>query len=913
LFVLALFAKCFCIVPAQAQSHEMALKTLSQQALQEKVYVHTDRHLYTAGQTLWYSVFLVRGPEHQPDTLNGTAYFDLYLPTGRLGYRQIIPLQNGLGRGSLDLPDTLSSGTYFYRAYTRFMLNYDTAYIPKGNIRVLNPTQDPYQVSVQYQAAGKNTLKVSLGIVNQFGRKEANKQFNLKLKGPEFDQEKRSTVFTDSLGRASTLFKVNQRWRPATLQVVYQNAFERNIVKVFQVPEVYLNGATNKAPASTTTQAATSVQAGRPWVTVLPEGGHAPATKTWTYAFHTQTPGKAPGSLTLRLLSKATDSLLYTIKTDSFGLGTATLPPQPAQGWYLQTSYAGSTYIYEMPAVKKTGYFLSLTPVQAAWQMQVHVAGSNLTDSLWVAVHARGRARTLLRLLNNQGSITGTVPAKGLPHGVLQFTLINKQGLPLATRAVFNHHTPMGYPVNLNLSQQNIGLRQPIQASPASNLPAGNYVFSVSNTAQSATVPKPDLYTTLWLGSELPGPLPPGYSLQKALQTKQGLQQLNALLLTHAYVRYAWPQKVQKEAKPNVYPIEVQRTLSGTIYKSYGSEKPLTKARVSLFIPSKLMLKMDSTDQQGRYSFTGLDYTTPAMVRVEGRRPKGGQRMHLTLDPLLERAPMPLPHELSAVRQFETLQDQWQQGRAYQSVQRAFDTTGSIVLNEVIIQASPASMLDSLYYRPFKEPDLFLDLNNLPLSFKGSLASYLSTFPQVRLISGFPALPNGQLEDPRKRYPDAPRMGINGVIQPLDQTYAVFQTISISNVRYVEIVESRKARRVYGPEFNGGVIIFYLREPYDRANGNFDGRQNRLVFELPGYSICKTFYVPDYGPANDPEKPDLRPTLFWQAFNHPGGPIDPWRFYSGDLSGRYQLYLEGISQQGQPVKAQSFINIGPRF
>ncbi len=49
----------------------------SRNALQEKLYVHTDRSAYLTGETLWFKTYYVDGHQHTPFTLSKVAYLEV--------------------------------------------------------------------------------------------------------------------------------------------------------------------------------------------------------------------------------------------------------------------------------------------------------------------------------------------------------------------------------------------------------------------------------------------------------------------------------------------------------------------------------------------------------------------------------------------------------------------------------------------------------------------------------------------------------------------------------------------------------------------------------------------------------------------------------------------------------------------
>ncbi len=98
-------------------------------AVQEKVYVHTDNSCYFIGDTLWYKAYVVRSDNHHPTNMSKLLYVELLSPDGLVVERQQTVV-NGSDNacGQFALPDSLYSGFYEIRAYTRWMLNFNVSH-----------------------------------------------------------------------------------------------------------------------------------------------------------------------------------------------------------------------------------------------------------------------------------------------------------------------------------------------------------------------------------------------------------------------------------------------------------------------------------------------------------------------------------------------------------------------------------------------------------------------------------------------------------------------------------------------------------------------------------------------------------------------------------------------------------------
>lgn len=128
---LALSVLCLMPLVAMADGRTLdnirrTLEASSSQQVQEKVYIHTDNTCYFLGDTLWYKAYVVRADDLYYTDMSRILYVELLTPDGLLVERQrLIVSGRGYSCGNFRLPDSLYSGYYELRAYTRWMLNFN--------------------------------------------------------------------------------------------------------------------------------------------------------------------------------------------------------------------------------------------------------------------------------------------------------------------------------------------------------------------------------------------------------------------------------------------------------------------------------------------------------------------------------------------------------------------------------------------------------------------------------------------------------------------------------------------------------------------------------------------------------------------------------------------------------------------
>lgn len=105
----------------------------------EETYLITDRDVYIAGEELCFSVYQSRRLTRMPGTGSKVVYVELLDRINSPLVHLRIGTGGFTGAGVLRIPDTLSTGSYFIRAYTNLMRNYPQELYAYRMISVINP------------------------------------------------------------------------------------------------------------------------------------------------------------------------------------------------------------------------------------------------------------------------------------------------------------------------------------------------------------------------------------------------------------------------------------------------------------------------------------------------------------------------------------------------------------------------------------------------------------------------------------------------------------------------------------------------------------------------------------------------------------------------------------------------------
>ncbi|HWK04741.1 MAG TPA: hypothetical protein VNS58_13970 [Puia sp.] len=181
----------FWVAPIHAQDTTAAqeatlVKAVDQyrlQHLQEKLFVHTDKEFYLAGEICWFKLYNVDAGSHRPVDISKVAYLEWLDKNNKPVLQAKVGLRQGHGDGSLYLPLTLRSGNYKLRAYTSWMKNYGADWFFEKTIEVVNArksaevpiTDPPLQYNIVFFPEGGNLVeniacKVAFKATDQYGR-----------------------------------------------------------------------------------------------------------------------------------------------------------------------------------------------------------------------------------------------------------------------------------------------------------------------------------------------------------------------------------------------------------------------------------------------------------------------------------------------------------------------------------------------------------------------------------------------------------------------------------------------------------------------------------------------------------------------------------------------------------------------
>jgi len=132
----------------------------------ERVFVHTDKNSYIAGEDILLKFYVVDN-YFQPSVLSKVGYVEIS-DTNRPQMQLMLALENGRGAGVISIPRDIPTGIYQLSAYTRYMRNEGENAFFRKQIAIVNPAQQFLDVE-RFELIDEFPIETTQATRNQLG------------------------------------------------------------------------------------------------------------------------------------------------------------------------------------------------------------------------------------------------------------------------------------------------------------------------------------------------------------------------------------------------------------------------------------------------------------------------------------------------------------------------------------------------------------------------------------------------------------------------------------------------------------------------------------------------------------------------------------------------------------------------
>jgi hypothetical protein len=575
-----------------------------------------------------------------------------------------------------------------------------------------------------------------------------------------------------------------------------------------------------------------------------------------------------------------------------FGLGQFELLPEKGKTYKATAILPGGVKIVSsMPAAQEFGYAMKLE--NAGQNVKVTVKtkkppGAASGESVLLICHGKQQLKAAQKgIVTNNDSLVFVIDKQKLGKGLNYFTLFDSKDQPVAERLFFIRPST-GIVLNLKSDRATYENRQLINVSMSTD----NAVTDGSQLDLSASVVYSDsllpagfsgIATYFWLTSELPGTIEsPEYYFSGDPGVDEATENL---LLTYGWRRFRWDDILKGNNAFVKYPPEINGHIITALITDTRNDKPVAGAEAYLSIPGRPFgLYTSKSDGNGLLYFeTKNHYGNGQIIAQPGIMEDSFYKVEV-LSPFREPAIQGKKYSFSTLS--ETMKDRLLEKSIAMQVQNIYSSDSLRVF-------SPLVLRDTLPFYGLPETEYKLDDYQRFTTMEEVLREYVREvgvgLRNQRLIF--------KIFNPIAHdfYEDNSLVMIDGV--PLSNPHKIFDYDPLK-VRKIDVIRNRY---FMGNAAFNGLASFTT---YDGGFTAFELDPKLVAIDYAGLQMQREFYSPVYATKEQQEKriPDFRNTLFWNpVISIRTGQNASLKFYSSDLKGKYNIIVQGMSNNGQPV------------
>lgn len=823
---------------------------------QEKVYLHTDKDHYEAGDKVWFRAYLTNSFNHRLSDYSRFVYVELRDRQDSLYSRIKIGLRDSAFSGFMPLPTKLAQGDYFLRAYSFWMQNGGDDYVFRKKIRVINPRDTKVQTSVEYARNDKG----------QFARTCF---FNSR-------KEPYDKVFVEYVLNGKT--RIARTDEKGYMQVKLDSADFGNKMPVsFREGDpfdykryIYLPDPSRDFD-----------------VAFLPEGGNLLRGCRQVVAF------KAIGRDGLSrevsgFIVNDGEEQVGLVQSLHKGMGAFELEVEPGRRYYAVLSSADSVQKrFALPVPQANGVALKVMAGADVLGYAVLAADSTrMTDDLYLMAHSRG---VPLFCEPVQVGEKGKISMAGMPEGIVHLLVMNGKGEALSQRLFFVRK--QGRPeIALRFDKKDyqvrdlVGMQVQIVADSLKDA-GGSFSVSVTDDSQVEQDTLQDhILSYLLLSSDLKGYVeePAWYFRDERIITRR---YLDLLMMTHGWTRFDVPGIVRGEFDTLGYYMERGQAISGKVKNFWG--KDATNANLML-LSTTGMFRMVNADTSGHFVIDGIAFPDSTRFVLQGKSKKGRRSVEVVVDKEEFMSPtVRVPFSKGSVAEEDDFYKRFTKDYYYDNGIKVY------VLDEVVVKRKMEQKSYSFY-------DHMADYN----LDSAKLAS-MGTMDMKLVLQELPGI--DAWGDSVARFGKSLYMLVND----FEEDFDFIMMLQPQDLVSISLILPPTSTTFWGDKAQNGAIVITTNPHFVRRDLP---KLNMVSFSLLGYQKKAEFYMPHYEVDSVrialTDTTDRRSTVYW----NPNVRVDASGkaacfFTTSDSYGPYTVIIEGILNDGTICRKEEKIKL----
>ena len=844
--------------------------------VQEKLYLITDKPFYSAGDTIYFSAFLVNSIYFNRTTDSKFIYVELIDATGNVVHRMRVMGSNGRFYNAIPLSTKTTSGKYTLRAYSKWQTNSDRELLFSRQLEIGNYIDDAILTNISYEFDGTGKVVASVEVTNNTSTPIPDNavEYSLCING----RTTRHMTKTDNNG----FFRFSFRPSPNMTDFIRMNinANGRKLDRKAQLPSFEDDFSAK----------------------FMPEGGNLIANIEQVVAF------KAVGidgrAIDVEGVVQTKSGVeVCRITSEHSGMGKFTLKAQVGESYIATLSTKeGITRSFTLPEAQPTGCVINLVPDTAnRLLLQIYTTENYPRENLVAVVQSRGIVNYIVEDLSHALRI----PLDKLRSGVAQVSVVDKTTRSVvAQRLFFVRGAVASATITPNVKKfsprERVILDFDIKNSTGAAV-KGDFVVSVTDAELLKTDPNSDnIFSYMLLNSELKGHIEnPTYYFEADDAKHNG--HLDLVMLTHGWRRYNINSILAGKRPIITQPFEKEQSISGGIKSTIGKTR---NTSVMIFRNRKEYLGVHDLNSTNRFFITGVDAPDTVVYLLQALNKNGtSERVRIKVDPQVYPLAPTISREAYRKKKETSLTEEY----LVRSKNNYFEEGGMPVIDIDVVEVVAKRIVTYDYSSSLND---FNTVSGDMTRFV-SIFDALQRFRQLQIVGNdvYVASPklaqsNVQVTQTDEEFPEIvevdtddktdlmPAVYVNGTQMDMGviDAYPMSEVLSVS---YLDKFESMAA----GISSETGAIILHVKDINSREKFLLNSMAEVVV---PGYAPPMEFYAPDYSVQNDKSKRDNRTTIAWipsLQSNSFGDAIVA--FWTADRQSDYRIVIEGITAEGE--------------
>ncbi|HEY5407530.1 MAG TPA: hypothetical protein VIJ92_10585 [Ginsengibacter sp.] len=591
-------------------------------------------------------------------------------------------------------------------------------------------------------------------------------------------------------------------------------------------------------------------------------------------------------------------------RSSHFGMGQFLLTPQNGKHYKAVIMINDSSIITkELPEAYDKGYVMHVSEVDTH-QLKITVQSANVSfqDSYLLAeTRQHIDFAEALHLENNQAVFI--IDKDKLADGMAQITLFNQDREPVCERLYFKRPKNKML-IQAKANKQNYTHRDKINIDLLTTNQSGdslgsNLSVSVYRLDSLQQPSQENVFSYLWLSSNCRG-----YIENTDYYFKNDDAQTNAdldnLLLTQGWRKFDWKNILQTKTYAfNYIPENYGHIITGRITNDITG-KAAAGILVYLSVPGKRIEVYGSvSDVNGLIHFDMKDFYGANQVVLQTNTTKDSAYHLEVFSAFSEKYSDSFRPSLHVS---ENNSNELQAANLHMKVENAYHQKEIQLLQPLLIDTLP------FYYKPSKT--YLLDDYTRFTTMEEVLREYVAEVNVSRRGKKYhlftlnqPAFEVQGKQTAQIFFDTNPLMLLDGVPVFDADNIIAYDPLKVQKLEVVT------AKYHWGPIVADGIVS------YTTYKGNLNGytlNPHDLVVDYEGLQQQRIFYSPDYAApgAIDSRLPDFRDVLYWSPEINTSKKGDGQvSFYTGDISGKYLVELEGISSNGDAGDTHFILNV----